>query len=110
MDAGDSATFTFVGDAFSIYGLRDQWSGIARVYVVPNVSATFEMSGFKLPGSINEEYRAHYVDLDLYGTINFNRYVGAQVGWRSLDVGYLVEEDYGNFDVRGMYFGIVARY
>lgn len=84
--------------------------GIARVYVVPNVSATFELTGIKLPGSINEDYRAHYFDLDLYGTVNFNRYVGAQVGWRSLDVGYLVEEDYGNFDVRGMYFGIVARY
>jgi hypothetical protein len=84
--------------------------GIARVYVVPNVSATFELSGIKLPGSINEDYRAHYADMDLYGTINFNRYVGAQIGWRSLDVGYLVEEDYGNFDVRGLYFGIVARY
>ena len=84
--------------------------GIARVYVVPNVSATFELTGFRLPQSINEEYKAHYADIDLYGTFNFNHHVGAQIGWRSLDVGYLIEDDYGNFDVRGLYFGVVARY
>jgi hypothetical protein len=84
--------------------------GIARVYIVPNVSITGELSGFKLPESVREGYRAHYADLDIFGTVNFNRFVGAQVGWRSLDVGYLVDDDFGNFDVRGMYFGIVARY
>ena len=84
--------------------------GIARVYIVPNVSITGELSGFKLPESVREGYKAHYADLDIFGTINFNNYVGAQVGWRSLDVGYLVEDDFGNFDVSGLYFGIVARY
>jgi hypothetical protein len=84
--------------------------GIARVYVVPNIAVTFELTAFKIPSSIDEDYNAHYADIDLYGTINFNRYVGAQVGWRSLDVGYLVERDYGNFDIRGLYFGVVARY
>jgi hypothetical protein len=84
--------------------------GIGRVYIVPNVSITGELSGFRLPESVREGYKAHYADLDIFGTINFNRFVGAQVGWRSLDVGYLVEDDLGNFDVRGMYFGIVARY
>ena len=84
--------------------------GIARVYVVPNIAVTFELTAFKIPSSIDEDYNAHYADIDLYGTINFNRYVGAQVGWRSLDVGYLVERDFGNFDIRGLYFGVVARY
>jgi hypothetical protein len=84
--------------------------GIARFYIVPNISITGELSGFKLPESVREGYRAHYVDLDIFGTVNFNRFVGAQVGWRSVDVGYLVDNDSGNFDVRGMYFGIVARY
>ena len=84
--------------------------GIVRVYVVPNISITGELSGFKLPESIAEGYKAHYADLDLYGTVNFNRNVGAQIGWRSLDVGYLIEDDNGSFDVRGLYFGVVARY
>jgi hypothetical protein len=84
--------------------------GIARVYIVPTVSVTFEMTGVRLPESAIEDTKAHYADIDLYGIINFNHYVGAQVGWRSVDVGYLFDEDYGNFDVRGLYFGIVARY
>lgn len=84
--------------------------GIARVYVVPSVSITGEVSGFKLPESVAEGYKAHYADIDIYGTVNFNDFVGAQVGWRSLDVGYLVDDDAGSFVVRGLYFGIVARY
>ena len=59
---------------------------------MPNVSITGELSGFKLPESVREGYRAHYADLDIFGTVNFNRFVGAQVGWRSLDVGYLVDD------------------
>ena len=44
---------------------------IGRVYVVPNISITGEISGFKLPESIDEDYRAQYIDFDLYGTVNF---------------------------------------
>src|SRR5687768_15704979 len=77
--------------------------GIARVYVVPNISITGELVGFKIPDSISENYRAHYFDFDLYGTVNFNDYVGAQLGYRSLDVGYLVDQDQGDFKMRGIY-------
>lgn len=84
--------------------------GIARVYVVPNISITGEVTGFKLPERVAEGYKAHYADIDVYGTVNFNDFVGAQIGWRSLDVGYVVEEDAGSFDLRGLYFGIVVRY
>jgi hypothetical protein len=51
--------------------------GIARVYVVPNISITGELVGLKIPESIDERYQAHYFDFDLYGTVNFNDYVGA---------------------------------
>jgi hypothetical protein len=84
--------------------------GIARVYVVPNISITGELVGFKIPDSVSEDYRAHYFDFDLYGTVNFNDYVGAQLGYRSLDVGYLIEQDQGDFKMRGIYFGGVVRY
>jgi hypothetical protein len=78
--------------------------------VVPNISITGEFTGVKIPDSISKEYKAHYADFDLYGTVNFTNNVGAQLGYRSLDVGYLVEEDTGSFVVKGLYFGIVARY
>jgi hypothetical protein len=84
--------------------------GIGRVYVVPNISITGELIGFKIPDSIDERYRAHYFDFDLYGTVNFNDYVGAQIGYRSLDLGYVFEEDQGDFKAKGIYFGGVVRY
>jgi hypothetical protein len=84
--------------------------GIARVYVVPNISITGEMVGVKIPDSISADYKAHYFDFDLYGTVNFNKYVGAQVGYRSLDVGYTIKKDQGAFLMKGLYFGGVVRY
>ena len=84
--------------------------GIARVYVVPNISITGELVGFKIPSSVSEDFRAHYFDFDLYGTVNFNDYVGAQLGYRSLDVGYIVDKDQGDFKMKGIYFGGVVRY
>jgi hypothetical protein len=84
--------------------------GIARVYVTPNISITGEFSGLKIPNSIDESFEAHYTDLDVYGTFNFTSNIGAQLGFRALDVGYLVDEDTGSFAVKGLYFGVVARY
>jgi hypothetical protein len=84
--------------------------GIGRFYVVPNISITGEVTGFRLPENLVKDAHAHYVDFDLYGTVNFTNQVGAQIGYRSLDVGYLVETDNGVFKMKGMYFGVVARY
>jgi hypothetical protein len=83
---------------------------IGRVYVAPNISITGEFSGVKLPESINEDYKAKYYDFDLYGTVNFNDHVGAQVGYRSLDVFYHIEEDEGELKLKGPYFGGVVRF
>jgi hypothetical protein len=84
--------------------------GIGRFYVVPNISITGEVTAFKLPDSIDSRYGGHYVDIDIYGTVNFTNNVGAQVGYRSLDMGYLVKKDTGSFVLKGLYFGLVARY
>ena len=81
-----------------------------RVYVVPNVSISGEFTLFRLPEGIDEDYRARYYDFDLYGTVNFNDYVGAQVGYRSLSVFYKVETDTGDLKMKGLYFGGVARF
>lgn len=84
--------------------------GIARVNIVPNISATFELSGLKFPEGVVQDFEAHYADLDLYGMFNFTQNVGAQIGYRSLDIGYLLEDDTGSFKLKGIYFGVVARY
>jgi hypothetical protein len=83
--------------------------GIGRVYVAPNVAVTFEVTGIEVP-RFNEDYKAHYVEYDFYGTFNFNNYVGAQVGYRALDVNYQIDLDLGDFLLKGPYFGFVARF
>ena len=83
---------------------------IGRAYVAPNISITGEFTAFKLPDRINEDYSARYFDFDLYGTVNFNDYVGAQFGYRSFDVFYHVEEDEGDLKLKGLYFGGVVRF
>ena len=89
--------------------------GIGRFYLVPNISITGELTGFKIPDSVSTQYKGHYADLDIYGTLNFTNNVGAQVGYRSFDLGYSVKKnavvaDSGSFVLKGLYFGVVARY
>jgi hypothetical protein len=83
---------------------------IGRVYLVPNISVTGEFSAFKIPDSIDDRYNAHYVDLDIYGTVNFTNNIGVKGGFRSRDVGYLIKSDSGAFTLKGIYFGAVVRY
>lgn len=84
--------------------------GIARGYVVENVALTFELTGVKIPERLSEDVRGRYLEWDLYGTANFSEYVGVQVGYRSMDVDYLIEEDAGNLKLRGLYFGGLLRF
>jgi len=84
--------------------------GIARYYVVPNISITGEISAFKIPDSIDSRYNAHYIDLDIYGTLNVTNNIGVKGGFRSRDVGYLIKADSGAFTLKGIYFGAVLRY
>jgi hypothetical protein len=55
-------------------------------------------------------HRATYIDWDTYGTVNFSNNFGAQVGYRSLDVNYTIERDFGDMALRGLYFNAVARF
>jgi hypothetical protein len=84
--------------------------GTGRVYVVPNISITGEFTLFKLPSSFDEDYQASYYDFDLYGTVNFNNYIGVQGGFRRLSVFYQLERDTGQMKMKGLYFGAVARF
>jgi hypothetical protein len=86
--------------------------GIGRVYVTPNISVTGEFSMFKLPErAVNsDDYGGRYYDFDLYGTVNFTNYVGAQFGYRSFDMFYKVKKDSGTMKVNGLYFGGVTRF
>ena len=81
-----------------------------RVYPASNVSITGEVTGIKVPERLIKNKAGHYLEIDLYGTVNLTNSFGVQAGYRSLDVGYLVDTDTGSFVVKGLYFGVVARY
>jgi hypothetical protein len=83
---------------------------IGRGYVAPNISITGELTGLGTGGLFGDDYRAHYVDFDLYGTVNFNDHVGAQVGYRSFNVFYHLKHDEGDLKLRGLYFGGAFRF
>jgi hypothetical protein len=83
---------------------------IARVYVAPNIAITGEITGLTVPESVSADYNAHYFDLDIYGTLNFTNNVGVKGGYRTLDLGYHINDDTGSFVLKGIYFGAVLRY
>lgn len=87
--------------------------GIGRVYAGKYVSITGELTGFTLswvPDSIREDNDGKYLEFDLYGTVNFTHNVGAQLGYRKIDLDYLVDEDFGDFNLKGWYFSGVVRF
>lgn len=83
--------------------------GIARVYVVPNASVTFELSGIKIP-RIDDKYEAKYIDWDLYGTYNITNNFGVTAGYRVMDVMFIADRDGGEMNLKGPYFGAIARF
>lgn len=85
---------------------------IGRIYPLGNVSLTAEFTGFKLPASVDEKerYDGKYLDFDIYGTLNLINNFGIQAGYRSIDVMYRVDEDNGDFKLKGPYLMGVVRF
>jgi hypothetical protein len=85
---------------------------VGRGYVVPNLALNGELSFFRTPESLREQFDgdARYTDFDVNATYNINRYVGAKFGYRRTTVFYDVELDTGDLQFKGFYFGGVVRY
>jgi hypothetical protein len=82
---------------------------MGRGWVAPNVAITGEFTLFKIP-EIADKYGGQYFDLDIYGTVNFTENFGAQGGYRTFDVNYKARRDEGDLQLKGLYFGGVARF
>jgi hypothetical protein len=85
---------------------------VGRGYPLRNLAVTGEMSFFRVPDSIGAQVGGDgsYTDWDINATYNINRYVGAQLGFRSVHVAYNVDTDNGSLKFQGLYFGGVVRY
>ena len=80
---------------------------IGRGYLGSAASITAEWTGLKLD---RDEFLGKFYDFDIYGTVYLGRYFGAQGGYRSVDVEYLVDDDTGTLKMKGPYFGGVLRF
>lgn len=78
-----------------------------RVYAAKNLALNGEITGLKLAYDDNE---GTYLDYDFNATFNFTRNVGAQAGYRSLTVEYIVDSDVGDLNLKGFYFGGTVRF
>jgi hypothetical protein len=83
---------------------------IGRGYVAPNFSITGEFGYLRVPDNFSEDFGGRYLDFDFYGTVNFTNNVGAQLGYRSIDVFYEDLPDSGTLKLRGWYFAGVVRF
>ncbi len=85
---------------------------IARGYPIPSLALTSEVSFFRVPDSLAEQLKGDgsYTDFDVNATYNFNRYIGAQMGYRRVNIFYDVDLDSGTLKFTGLYFGGVLRY
>jgi hypothetical protein len=95
---------------------------VGRAYVAPGIAINAEVSGFCAVQSqqnkigvgcaqaVDPKYQAAYFDWDIYGTVNLNNYVGAQIGWRRMTTLIDIDQDFGNIKFQGLWFGAVVRY
>lgn len=83
---------------------------VVRVYPVQMVGVTAEVSFFRLPDNLVRDYSGRYVDLDIYGTVNITQQLGAQFGYRSLDLNVTTDEDLADLRLNGLYLGALLRF
>ncbi len=80
---------------------------IGRGYLGEYVSITSEFTLFRYE---NDEFRGKFYDFEISGAAHLGKNVGAQVGWRSVRVDFLVDEDAGDLKMAGPYFGGFVRF
>jgi hypothetical protein len=108
-----TATGVVSGQTQSVSASIDQTApaptigGIARGYLGKNFSVTGEFTGLKID---REDFRAKFYDFDVYAATHIGRNVGLQLGYRSLTVDFLVDNDQGAMKMKGRYLGGFVRF
>lgn len=81
----------------------------ARAYPHRLVSITgefgVEVTRFKGLDRLKTDWDGHFVDFDIYGTVNMGRNVALQGGYRSMRVDYTSDSDTANLRLKGLYWG-----
>jgi len=83
---------------------------VLKMYPLQVLGLAAEASFFRLPNNVVNNYSGEYVDLDVYATFNFTQQLGAQVGYRSLNLKVQANEDLAELRLDGMYVGALVRF
>ena len=83
---------------------------VARVYPAANVALNGEVSYFRVPDSVSDEYKGRYIDFDVNAMFNPHPNFGVQAGFKSIDIFYQAKNDTGTLTFKGLYFGATARF
>ncbi len=89
---------------------------IARAYPAKSLGVTFEYTGFKTPGFVRDRlsdvanFDATFKDLDIYATLSLSRFIGLQGGYRRISTDYVVDDDFGDLQLKGGYVGALVRF
>ena len=74
------------------------------------LSVAAEITAIRLPQGVASGYSGRYVDFDVHATINLIESLGLQVGYRSLDLSLITNEDLVDLRLEGMYLGALLRF
>jgi hypothetical protein len=84
--------------------------GMVRVYPAPRLSLTGEATFFGVPDRPDGHYGGHVADVDVSAVWNLTRPLGAQFGFRMIDIDHLGEWNTATFRLKGVYVGALVRY
>jgi hypothetical protein len=84
--------------------------GIVRVYPIAHLSLTGEATFFGVPDRPDGHFGGHIADIDVSAVWNVARSLGAQVGFRTIDIHHLGEWNTASFTLKGVYVAALVRY
>ena len=83
---------------------------IVKVYPLPMLALTAEVSGLRVPNNTLKGFEGGYIDFDLSATLNVIENLGVQVGYRSLDLNVSSNDEAVALKLDGIYFGALVRF
>ena len=84
--------------------------GLVRVYPAAHLALTGEATLFTVPERPDGHYGGHIADVDVAAVWNVTRQLGAQFGFRAIDINHLGEWNTATFTLKGVYVGALVRY
>jgi hypothetical protein len=84
--------------------------GLVRVYPAAHLALTGEATFFAVPERPDGHYGGHIADVDVAAVWSVTRQLGAQFGFRAIDINHLGEWNTAAFTLKGVYVGALVRY